>query len=417
MTDNRWGGILQSRDTGGLSRELRSSLITRLSSVDSAGALKLLYDIRTKLQAEISAGRRIPEEIQALIENLPNISFAEDLKDSMEKFLSLGAELYKIHSSVSSVFSLAQTFFDRLVEVAFNYCFTLLESEGRVNPGIDFSILVTGELGRIESVNGSRSSFVLICTGDELDREYLNEFAMRFMAVLLGCFPTLSRNQSASTFFWYGTKEEWFDLIDESFASAESESSDKELARISEMVETVADLRVVAGDQVMGAEIVAAGRKSLSGCVKGGRLWHLAKEISSMPVAMGIFGRIRTVKNGRNKGKVDLKGKVIDPLSAAARVLSLACDCEETSFNGRIKSILDAGNIGVALADRLLIAGQEFMRERVRLELLDAHGEDGLFLDPDDLDSEATERFRSGLEDITTLQRLIHQQMVEVDQG
>ena len=136
-----------------------------------------------------------------------------------------------------------------------------------------------------------------------------------------------------------------------------------------------------------------------------------------MPVALGIFGRIKLVRNGKNRGKVDLKGMAIDPLAAAARVLSLPLKVEDTSFTGRMSAILAAGNVSVALADRLLISYQDFMRERIKLELCAAKGDVGLFLNPDELDEESLERFKSGLDDITTLQRLVHQQLVEVEQG
>ncbi|NVO00857.1 MAG: hypothetical protein HXX17_16190 [Geobacteraceae bacterium] len=418
MINNRWGGILQSRDTSGLSAELRKSLINRLSCEDSAGALKLLYGIRETLQSEIFTGRRIPEEIQKLIEALPNITFADDLKSSLDRFLGLAAELYTVHSSVSSTFSLAQSFYDTLVEVAFYHCFALLESEGRVDPCLRFSVLVSGELGRIESVNGSRSSFFLIYRdGKNADSDYVNEFAMRFMAVLRGCFPGLSRNFSSTAFFWFGSNTQWLEFTEKTLLADATESSDSDGSRFSTLIEILADMRIVCGDPVFGQELVDYGRKMLGSILDGGMFWPLAKEISSMPVALGIFGRIKTVRSGKNRGKVDLKGMAIDPLAAAARVLSLSSKTEETSFTGRINVILAAGNVGVALADRLLIAYQEFMRERIKLELFGAKGEEGLFFNPEELDEESHDRFKNGLDDITTLQRLVHQHLVEVEQG
>lgn len=415
MIDNRWGGILRSIDTGKLSGELRKSLISRLSSEDSFEALKLLYEIREQLQKEISTGRRIPEEIQILIEELSRISFADDLISSMDRFLVLVAELYNSHASVSSIFSLAQSFFDRLVTVAFNHSVALLEEEGKRAPGLRFSVLVSGELGRIESVTGSRSSFLLIHTGGGgADNEYVRELAMRFMAVLIGCFPSLSRNLTSSAFFWYGSDAQWREVVENALDSNEPDSGGRTGSLFSCLMETLADMRVVCGDPLFGQHVIDSGRKLLADCIDSEKFWHLAKDISAMPVALGLFGRFKTVKRGKNRGKLDLKGMVIDPLASSVRILSLPGESGETSFTGRIKWILSAGNMGVALADRIFIAYQDFMRERIRIELAGKNEANGLFFNPDQLDEVSRERFRAGLEDVTTVQRLAHQQLVEM---
>ena len=65
-------------------------------------------------------------------------------------------------------------------------------------------------------------------------------------------------------------------------------------------------------------------------------------------------------------------------------------------------------------ADRLLIAYHDFMKIFVELELAENRANDKVFFNPDSLDEPGRERFREGLEEITTLQRLVYQQLVEV---
>jgi signal-transduction protein with cAMP-binding, CBS, and nucleotidyltransferase domain len=241
---------------------------------------------------------------------------------------------------------------------------------------------------------------------------------MRFMAVLSVCFPSVSRNLNSPSQFWYGSDLEWRETAAGRLEVGKRDSlTEESVSRFSSILETVADMRMVCGDLELGQSVLETGRKLLADCVQSGIFWRLAKDISTMPVAIGIFGRFKTARRGKNRGKFDLKEMAIDPLASAVRILSLSCGGSETSFSGRIKSILAGGNMGVALADRLLIAYQDFMRERIRLELAGRKEADGLFFKPDTLDEESGERFRAGMEDVTTLQRLVHQQLVEVEQG
>lgn len=390
-----------------------------MAGVDSTEALNLLHGVREELLKEISAGRRIPEEIEKLIDKLPEIHFADELESAREKFLQLAAELYTTRSSVSSTFSHAQSFYDRLVTTAFNHAVTLLKNEGREIVGLTYALPVSGELGRAESVLGSRSRFFFIYreTGD-IDDESINELAMRFMAVLSICFPEISRNLNNPSAYWFGSDTQWHKTAADLLQTGEPDNWGRTGGKsFTLFLETAADMRIIGGDPDFGRSIIEIGSKLLADCLHSDNFWHLAKDIATMPVAIGVFGRFKTVRTGSNRGKIDLKNMALDPLAAAAQILSLACGKAETTFGGRIKSILAAGNMGVALADRLLVAYQDFMRERIRLELNGSNGADGLFFDPEELDEEAKERFRAGLENITTLQRLVHQQLVEVKPG
>jgi signal-transduction protein with cAMP-binding, CBS, and nucleotidyltransferase domain len=402
-----------------LAEEFRRNLVARILREESSESLEILHGIKTELLKELSAGRRIPEEIGQLTARLPEVKIADELKISMERFLQLAAELYRTRSSVSSTFTLAQAFYDRLITTAFDHTLDILEKEGLKLSDLSWVILVSGEMGRGESILGSRSRFFFIYREPvEIPREDITELAMRFMAVLSLCFPFISRNLNNHSAFWFGPDTEWQRTAAGLHKTANADNWNRSGGKtFAQLLDIAADMRIVCGDHDFGLSIVESGRRLLADCMQSETFRHLAKDIATMPVAIGIFGRLKTVSTGKNRGKIDLKGMAIDPLAAAVRLLSLTGSRHETSFAGRVKSILAAGNMGVSLADRLLIAYQDFMRERIRLELIGPMGPEGLFLNPDDLDEESRERFKAGLEDITTLQRLVHQQLVEVEQG
>lgn len=410
-------GTLQPKNSIGLVEQLRTSLVERMSAEDSASAVSLLHDIREELAGEIAAGRRIPEAIEKLTDELSGVDTELGFKNSTGNFLKLVTELYGSRSSVNSTFYLAQKFYDRLVTEILGHVVHILRMEGLESPWMEFALLVSGELGRGESVLWSRSGFFLIYrdTGRN-DPEYIEKLANKFKAVLAVCFPVLGENLSAPGFFWYGSDAKLRKTTEELLDSYGTESSDKiTKMQFSRLIENTADMRFVSGDSDFGNSVIESGKRLLLNRMGNEIFWHLAKDIAAMPVALGIFGRLRTVREGENQGKIDLNGMAIDPLAAAVRILSLHCGRIETSFAERLKSILEAGRIGVALTDRLSAAYQDFMRERIRLEFGGAGDDAGLFLDPERLDDESKERFRSGLDDVTTLQRLVHQYLVEVE--
>jgi signal-transduction protein with cAMP-binding, CBS, and nucleotidyltransferase domain len=99
-------------------------------------------------------------------------------------------------------------------------------------------------------------------------------------------------------------------------------------------------------------------------------------------------------------------------LVAGIRLLSLCHGVRETSTVGRIKALLTTGNLGVNLAERLLLTYQVFYRYLLDLEF--GQQIDGEFyFNPELLNEESSELFKEGFEDVNTLQRIVYQQMVE----
>ncbi len=419
MTESRLGGVLHPQNTKGFVEEFRKSLADKMARVESAEALMLLNGVREELLKELSAGKSISAEIEKLIEKLAVIHVADELKEARESFLKLVAELYNMRSSVDSTFSLAKSFYDRLIATAFDHALKLLKAEGRKTAPLTFALLVSGELGRGESILGSSSRFFFIYQEpDEADRDFINELATNFMALLAECFPNISRSQNKPATYWFGSDAEWTKTAAELLTADDSGSRSKPWGKsLALFMETASDMRVVCGDPDFSQSIITICSELLADCVQKERFRRYARDMASMPVPIGVFGRFKTVKTGKNKGKIDLKEMAIDPLTAAIRILSLVCGKHEPASTDRIKSIVATGDMEVALANRLLIAYQDFMREKIRLELTNGSGLDGLFFNPEDLNEEARERFRGGFDSVIALQKIVHQHLAEVNPG
>jgi len=418
VTGSSWGAILPSENSKELAERLRKSLLERMSGSDAAESLELLYQLRGELDLELTVGKRIPEELNKLIDEVPKSLDVAGLQDIALRFSPFVTELFKVRPSVGIVCSLASSFLDKLLTTMCAHAVCLLKADGRVATNTPWALLTSGEMGRKETILGMRRSFFFIY-GEETEHPGCSkELALKLRALLTSCFPALNAAQgNPLVFFWSGSISEWLKLASALLKGEKNDVTDDCQRGYAQIVETLADLRAVGGDSTFGQTVIDAGRQHLADSIHSELFWQLAKDIAHMPVAVGLFGRFKTVKSGKNRGQFDLKELVLDPMTAAARILAISSGRAETSFTGRIKAILATGNIGVALADRLLIAYQDFMREMIKLDLAGEQEGDALFFDPEQMNGEARERFKAGLEDVTTLQRLVHQQLVEVEQG
>jgi signal-transduction protein with cAMP-binding, CBS, and nucleotidyltransferase domain len=353
---------------------------------------------------------------------MEEIRLVDELQEYSERFERLLAEQFASRSSVREVHELSCSFYEKLVSTALTYAMHQLRQEGRTFPGLPFALLVSGELGRREAIVGERSSFFFVFQdcGPE-GRSCYDELALRFMAALSIRFPAISRNMfKEGNLFWSGSRSQWEEYVSSSLkgrdAAKRLPAGESGELLFSRMFGIVADLRPLLGDAAFSEDLLTQVRNLLSGEISGDRFWHMAKNIAVMPLALTIFGRLKTERSGRHRGAFSIKSLAIDPLVASSRVLAVALGIEETSTVERLKGVLAAGNLGVALADRLLVAYQDFLRQLIGIELEKGSDPDRLYLNPETLDNASRERLKCGLEEISTLQRFVHQQLVEVEQ-
>lgn len=413
--------IMTSKGTKALIEEFQKSLVSRMSEAGAAETLELLYSLKGELQREMTVCEGPAGEIGKLISEMESIRFADELRGYAERFERLLAEQFACRSSVREIHELSCAFHEKFVSTALTHAMHLLQGEGWTPPDISSALLVSGELGRREAILGERSSFFFVfqdCGPDE--RCYYDELAVRFMAVLSVRFPAINRSLfKGGNLFWSGPKTEWAAYVAAPLKGGDAVSripgGESDELFFSRMFENVADLRFLCGDTVFAEGLLEQSRKLIADEIRGERFWHLAKNVAVMPLALSIFGRLKTEKSGRHKGAFSLKELAIDPLVAASRVLAVAQGVVETSTVERLKAVLAAGNLGVTLADRLLVAYQDFLRQLVRIELEAGSDAGSLYLYPAVLDEASRESLKCGLEDVSTLQRFVHQQLVEVE--
>jgi hypothetical protein len=321
------------------------------------------------------------------------------------RFKDLLAAQFLIRPSSATLYGISQIYFDHALSRLLD-----ITSPGAAKNG---ALFVSGELGRKESLCGRRSRVLFIYPDSSNNEEPpAKASALSLEKSLTTIFPFISTDPGkGSSWFWSGSLSEWRGLAAAALASGHHEKNGHFLG-FSGIIATLADARLVCGNSHLAASITGSNRAIIAKALAGENFRNFARDISSMPVALGIFGRLKTVKSGRQRGMLPLTEQAINPLVDAVRAFATTFALTETSTDGRIKALLSRGAIGVALGEKLVAAWQLLTREMVRIELADCAA-DELFLNINAVDEETKEQLKAALDELTTLQRLLYQQISE----
>jgi len=413
-------GILKSQEAMTFIDRFQKSINSRITGMEGEEALALLHDIKEKLVAEEFAVNRSASEIEDILHRLAAVSSSEEAGLIAARFHQLAAEQFRNRASVGTYHSHYSRFLALLISHAISSAAVMLKHEGLDIRDDSWCALASGKLGRNEPSKMQLGRVILLVDDAAgLPRDLFNQFAYRAMAILEPLLPQKERKVGPGRRqFWSGTVTDWLELVDAGLSGRKSSAATIATTADADLFEDtfrlVADLRPVAGSASLAEAAVNSSRARIAQELSEERFRQFVIKTTAMPVAIGIFGRFKTVKTGKHRGEFSLEDFAINPLIAATRAMAVSFGIYETSTVARIKGILATGNIGVAHADRLLIAYHDFMKTLVELELSENRGNDKVFFNPDALDELSKERFRNGLEEVTTLQRLVYQQLVEV---
>lgn len=414
--NNSGNGIMASRAASAMLDDIHKRLALRMAALESEDQLALLHKVSAELLQEERIDTWMADEIAALRERLASVHDAGELKPLCDKLATLTDKYFKARASVITVHELTTAFLEALLSSALALASGLLALEGHYPADISCAILAADALGRRESTQRGHNTIILIhAANEQTNSEYFHLLALRVMAILTECAIPVHRNHhKGGNWFWFGSLPEWYGLLDGTFAAAGQPATPLE-ELFPRLVEAVADLRPIAGDINLANSIAAGSKQRLVAALGGDRFHQYARRVVTLPVALGIFGRFKTARTGKHRGEFSLEELATNPLIASARVMALVNGITATATVDRIKALLANGNLGVALAERLLVAFHDFVRCQIEMELNAQTNGTTYFFNPSALEESARERFKSGLEDLTTLQRLAYQQIVEVE--
>ncbi len=400
------GDILAWRGVAELVDGLQDTIAQRMTSLLPGEEMELLRRVEGRFSEELATEERFAAEFARLALALKQADYEDELPRLHHRFTRLAADYFRERGSVLALHSLCSGFRDELVCKALRFAEQVMEPD---RPGVfseAYCWLIGGAAGRGEqSLRGDVDYFLVYREAEEGGERYFEKFSYKVMATLEACGLMGSGQRPLSLRrLWRGSVDEWQSWL-------ERELSWGGESRISTVCR-LADLRSLHGDGVLSTELEELASERLRKEAVAPSFRQLAKTAVGMPVALGMFGGFRVERSGAYKGCFDLEQQALGPLVLNVGVLSVAAGVRAAGTVDRIKRLLEAGRLDVALAERLLMAFHEFGRHMVLQEMAGV-GNGGLYLNPDELAESDRQRVRDALEAVVNLQKIISQSFLE----
>ena len=197
-----------------------------------------------------------------------------------------------------------------------------------------FSYLVLGSEGRREQTLKTDQDNAIIYADDlsTSEVEKIAEFSQALIDALIEIgVPECPGGIMAKNEFWRRSISDWKDAIDGWIATPSGEN----ILNFS----MFSDMRTLWGDpsleQELRQHVIQRAQEN------GIFLAHMAANVCRFPPPLGLFGRIKTVKQGEHIGKIDLKKSGIFAITEGIKTLALEIGVLEGSTHDKLQKLLE----------------------------------------------------------------------------
>jgi len=380
--------LLERRGTVEFVEQVRQGLYARMANLSAGDEELLLRGVRDALEEELAAEQRCREEFSRALDDADQAEDIQELILVQDRLRAMATDHFRRRGSVTAYHLLRTATLDRGTTAVLRMTASQMAEGDVAPPAGRWCWMALGAAGRGEVSRFDACDFLLVHEEGEVAGGFVG-FCGRVAAMLerLGIGSRAGITPSSAT--WRGSLVEWRQRI---VARAAEGGGDQEwLIRL-------ADLRLVAGDPSLAAEMVNQVRFALS--LQIASLREIARRTAMLPSGFDFFGRLRT-----EGGQFNLALYGIVPIVANVRIMTVRYDIQETATTERIRGLLYHGRIDVELAERLLRAWHCFCRHAVQGEIA---GETGILLDVEGLGEEARHELHASLEAVGALQKIVY---------
>ncbi|MBJ6725118.1 putative nucleotidyltransferase substrate binding domain-containing protein [Geomesophilobacter sediminis] len=381
----RWSA--SSQLVSGL-EELLSQRWERQSIPEAAA---LLRQFQGGLDEELAREMAAQRELEEILREVEQAATTGELAALSARGTEFARNYFTSRRSILAHFEINTELHDRIVARSIALTRELMRSKGQGEPPA-FALLVSGDRGRGEHGIASGNHYFLL----HEEAPELNYLFIHGAIAALKEAGVIQENP-----LWHGTLGQW-----ERFVAGTGEEQGADDLQREQRLETLADLGPLLGDESLGHRALDLARDAVQRERNGDLVQRLGRKAVAAPVAVGLFGRYRLLKEGEQRGKIDLDGTALLPLQATLRVLALEAGIGCGGTLERIQWLVERGSLSVELAERLLKAFQILVQWRVA-----APGNGGRYLDPANLDEAQDEQFRGAVDAVLTLQKIAYQKI------
>lgn len=380
--------LLTRRGTAEFVEQVRQGLYARMAHLSAGDEELLLLGVRGALEEELEAEQRCREEFSRALDEADQAGDIQELILVQDRLRAMAADYFRRRGSVTAYHLMRTVALDRVTGAALRMTANQMAEGGVELPSGRWCWMALGAAGRGEVSRFDACDFLLVHEDGEAGASYVG-FCSRAAVLLerLGIGSRAGITPASSS--WRGTLAEWRQRI-----AARAVEGGEDL----EWLVRLADLRLVAGDPSLAAEMVNLVRFALS--LQIDPLREIARRTAMMQSGFDFFGRLRV-----DRGMFNLALYGIGPIVANVRIMTVRFDIQETATTERIRGLLYQGRIDVELAERLLRAWHCFCRHAIQREIA---GENGILIDIAEFGDEAEHELHSSLEAVGSLQKIVY---------
>lgn len=380
--------LLTRRGTAEFIEQVRQGLYARMAHLSAGDEELLLLGVREALEEELAAEQRCRDDFSRALDEAGQ---AEDVQESLlvqDRLRAMAADHFRRRGSVTAYHLLRTAALDRVTAAALRMIVNQMAEGGVELQGGRWCWMALGAAGRGEVSRFDACDFLLVHEGIETGSSFVG-FSGRAAALLerLGIGSRAGITPASSS--WRGSLAEWRQRV-----AARVIEGGGDL----EWLVRLADLRLVAGDPSLAADMVNLVRAVLSFQIDP--LRELARRTAMMQSGFDFFGRLRV-----ERGMFNLAHYGIGPLVANVRIMTVRFDIQETGTTERIRGLLYQGRIDVELAERLLRAWHCFCRHAVQGDIT---GRNGILIDTEGFGDDAEHELHTSLEAVGSLQKIVY---------
>jgi CBS domain-containing protein len=279
---------------------------------------------------------------------------------------------------------------------------TLIEDqEGIVLPE-KAAYLALGSEGRSEQTLRTDQDSALVYA-DDISAQELDECA-RFAERLVDALefvgiPRCPGDTMASNPQWRHSLSEWQELLDQWISIPKGEH----------MVNfgMFQDFRTIHGD----ASFELSLHKFIHTTTQRNMIFfpHVAKNIVRFPAPLGMFGRIKVERRGKNRGKVDLKKAGIFAITEGVSLLALENNVDDGTTWDKLEKLGNTGILSKKCSETISEAFSQLVHFRLQRQLSDlaAGNKPSNAIDPQRLPEKSQNQLREALRGVNRLMRII----------
>lgn len=335
---------------------------------------------------------RSPQKLLRSIDEATDINDLKVIHDHMEELIVFlrgsgvrTKDLVKLISLLNDQIAL------RLIEI--------LQQNGFTDLPKRFAYLVLGSEGRREQTLKTDQDNAIIYADDltEGEIEKLKVFSQALIDALIEIgVPECPGGIMAKNDFWRRNLSAWKETIDSWISSPSGEN----ILNFS----MFSDMRTLWGDASLELELRThvVQRAQENGLF----LAHMAANVCRFPPPIGMFGRLKTISQGENAGKLDLKKGGIFAITEGIKTLALEIGVLEGSTHDKLSILLEREILDNKLVEDLEAAFNllTFLRLRGQIDSSVAGRDPDNFIAPSSLNRVEKGRLKISLDVVKAFQ-------------